>query len=76
MGPVFRVRTNARIRQANYAVARLAEKFGTRFLDVNAGITDTDGNQKAEYTIEGMHMYADGYYEVLRLLLPYLMECN
>ncbi len=76
MGSVFRVRTNARIRQANAAVARLAEKYGAKFLNVNAGITDADGNQKAEYTIEGMHMYADGYYEVLRLLLPSLMECK
>lgn len=30
------------------------------------------GNLKAEYTVEGMHMYADGYAAVLDALLPVL----
>jgi len=65
-------RTNARILSANAAVQKLAAEFGAEYLDLNAGITDTAGNLKAEYTIEGMHIYGDGYKPVLDALLPYL----
>lgn len=69
---VLRFRTNARICAANEALKQLAEKHGAGFLDLNAGITDENGNLKAEYTIEGMHMYANGYKQVLDALLPTL----
>lgn len=69
---VFRHRTNKRICEANEGVKQLAAKHGARFLDLNAGITDENGNLKAEYTMEGMHMYADGYKPVLDALLPVL----
>lgn len=72
MAGAFKQRTNARIREANEAVKALAEKVGGRYYDFNAGITDEDGNQKAEYTIEGMHMYGDGYMTVLERMLPVL----
>ena len=39
-----------------------------------AGITDAEGRLKAEYTVEGMHMYGDGYARILDALLPYLPE--
>ncbi len=76
MAEIFRYRTNARIREANSQVAGLAKRYDAAFLDVNAGITDASGNLKAEYTVEGMHMYADGYHQVLKLLLPALQECK
>lgn len=69
---VFRFRTNQRIAEASRGVERLAAKHGAAFLDLNAGITDAKGNLKAEYTIEGMHMYADGYKPVLDAMLPVL----
>lgn len=65
-------RTNTRITSANAAVEKLAAEFGAAYLDLNAGITDGSGNLKAEYTIEGMHMYGNGYKPVLDALLPYL----
>ena len=43
-------------------------------MDLNAGLLDEKGQLKAEYTIEGMHMYADGYWQVLERLLPKLRE--
>lgn len=76
MGPAFTQRTNKRIREANEAVKALAEKIGGKYYDFNAGITDADGNQKAEYTIEGMHMYGDGYMAVLQKMLPVLKELD
>ena len=35
---------------------------------------DAEGNLKAEYTIEGMHMYANGYRPVMDALLPLLRK--
>lgn len=57
----LRIRTNERIREANAAVAALARRLGHRFIDVNAPLTDDQGRLKAEYTIEGMHIYEEGY---------------
>ena len=74
MQEIFRRRTNARIREASEGVRALAARYGARFLDCNAGLIDADGNLKAEYTIEGMHMYANGYKPVLDALLPVLQE--
>lgn len=74
MGPAFQQRSNARIREANEAVKALAEKVGGKYYDFNDGITDEAGNQKAEYTIEGMHMYGDGYMKVLEQMLSVLKE--
>lgn len=76
MNEVFKQRTNARIDEANEAVAELAAEIGAEYHDLNAGITDADGRLKAEYTIEGMHMYGDGYKPVLDALLPILRELD
>lgn len=72
MGEVFRFRTNERIEEANRAVQAMAERIGAAFHDLNEGIRDENGRMKREYTMEGMHMYGDGYYQVLQKLLPIL----
>ena len=41
-------------------------------IDVNTGLTDVNGNLKEEYTIEGVHMYANAYRCVLENLKQYL----
>ena len=74
MKAVMEYRTNARIHAANEAVRKLAEQFDAQFLDLNGPLTDEQGELKAEYTIEGMHMYANGYKPVLDQLLPVLKE--
>ena len=61
MRACLRVRTNARIREANMAVQALAERLGHRFIDVNAPLTDDQGRLKADFTIEGMHICEAGY---------------
>ena len=76
MGGAFKLRTNKRIAEANDAVKALAAKIGGKYYDFNSGITDDNGNQKAEFTIEGMHMYGDGYMEVLQQMLPVLKELD
>ena len=72
MKEALKVRTNERVNAANAAVQKLAEEIGATFVDCNAGIKDEKGQMKAEYAIEGMHMYGDGYAPVLEALLPYL----
>lgn len=71
---IMEYRTNARIQAANEAVRQLADRFDAQFLDLNGPLTDEQGELKAEYTIEGMHMYANGYKLILDQLLPVLKE--
>ena len=70
MKACLRIRTNERIRQANQAVEALAHRFGHRFINVNAPLTDDQGRLKAEYTIEGMHIREEGY----RAIWPLVKE--
>lgn len=70
----MKIRTNHKLRLANAALARLAEEKGARFLNVNAPITDEQGNMKAEYCIDGIHMREEGYRALYPLLRPYLVE--
>ena len=72
MEETFRHRTNERIASANRAVEKLAAETGSVFIDLNEGITDADGNLRIEFTIDGMHMYGEGYVPVLKALLPHL----
>jgi len=74
MKHTFECRTNERIHAASEAVKKLAEELGHTFIDVNEGLYDETGNLKKEFTIEGMHMYANGYKVVLDNLKPYLND--
>ncbi|WP_286082249.1 GDSL-type esterase/lipase family protein [Parablautia intestinalis] len=68
----FATRTNKNIAVANEAVERLAAKTGCHFINVNQGLTDERGKLKKEFTVEGIHMYANGYQVVLDNLKKYL----
>ena len=68
----FVTRTNENINIANAAIENLAAKKGFRFINVNEGLADERGKLKKEYTIEGIHMYANGYQVVLQNLKKYL----
>ena len=70
MKACLRIRTNERIADANRAVAALAEELHLRFIDVSAPLKDDQGRLKAEYTIEGMHIYEAGY----RAIWPLVKE--
>ncbi|MCD8148119.1 MAG: GDSL-type esterase/lipase family protein [Clostridiales bacterium] len=69
---MFVNRNNQNLPKANAAVEQLAAKFGYHYIDVNDGLTDERGMLKAEYTIEGVHMYANGYRVVLENMKKYL----
>ena len=47
-------------------------QFESLYIDVNDGLTDVHGMLRAEFTVEGIHMYANGYRVVMQNLKPYL----
>ncbi|WP_041900878.1 GDSL-type esterase/lipase family protein [Clostridium beijerinckii] len=69
---LFKTRTNVNILEANAAVEKLAKKHGYEFINVNEGLMDEEGNLKAEYAIDGVHMFANGYSIILNNLKKYL----
>lgn len=71
---MFCNRNNRNIVVANREVEKLAVEMGYRFINVNDGLCDERGVLRKEYTIEGIHMYANGYQTVLQNLKMYLIE--
>ena len=69
------VRTNEKINEANRRVMLLAESKPNRvYIDVNAPLRDASGRLKAEYTIEGMHIYPEGYRAIFPDVMKYVKE--
>ena len=56
----------------NHRLKEIAEKYGCRYLDCNEALVDEHGEQKSEYAIDGVHMYANGYLNVFKSLKSYL----
>ena len=59
---------------ANKAVEELAVEFGYKYIDVNAGLTDEDGQTKEEFSIDGIHMWSDAYEIVYNNMKKYILE--
>lgn len=69
---MLKVRTNENLALINGKIADLAAAYGYQFINVNEGLTDEKGNLKEEFTIEGVHMYAEAYKIVFDNLMQYL----
>ncbi len=69
---MFATRSNTAINEANSAVEELARRHGFSFINVNQGLTDENGNLKKEFSIEGLHLWPNGYSVILNNLLKYL----
>lgn len=65
-------RSNATLAAANQKVAALARAHHAEFRDVSAGLTDAQGDLKAAFTFDGVHMLPAGYEIVFQNLLPTL----
>lgn len=74
MKQVLKIRTNKRINEANSALEQMAEKNQIHFININRNLYDRSGNLKPEYSIEGMHMYGNGYHAILEDLLRFVRE--
>ena len=69
---MLKERTRENIELCNKRIAALAQKYQYFFIDVNAGLTDENGEQKREFAIDGVHMYADAYRVVFENLRQFL----
>lgn len=74
MRELLKIRTNSRIREANGALEELAARNNIKFIDVNRNLYDEKENLKPEYSIEGMHMYPNGYQAILEDILKFVRE--
>ena len=74
MKDCLKIRNNEKISLANAEVRQLAERFGAKYIDVNAPLKDKNGNLRAEFTIEGMHINEEGYRAVYPLIKPFILE--
>ena len=68
----FGQRTNEMLNEANEALAAVAREFGAEVLDCNAPLRDKEGRLKAEYAIDGVHMWLEAYALVFEALKPIL----
>jgi lysophospholipase L1-like esterase len=71
---MFKTRTNQSIREANKAVAQLAEKLGDTYINLFDILLDDKGRLREDYTQEGMHMWPNAYKVILDALIPYFEE--
>ncbi|MDT8719225.1 lysophospholipase [Clostridium sp. 19966] len=69
---MFASRNNVNIMIVNEEVKELALKLGLNFINVNEGLTDEEGNLKAEFTVEGVHMWPNAYSVILENMKKYL----
>ena len=70
---MLKERTAENIAACNARVKAIAEKHGCRYIDANRGLCDETGEQKEEFAIDGVHMYASAYRVVFENLKPYLV---
>jgi len=69
---MFKTRTNEVILKANKAIEQLARQFNYEYIDVNQGLMDEEGNLKADFAIEGLHMWPQAYAIIFKNLIQYL----
>lgn len=69
---ILKVRTNETLHLVNQQLAKLAETYDFHFINANKGLYDNDGNLKAEFTKEGMHMFANAYEIVFENIKRYI----
>ena len=68
---MYKTRTNEAIMSANVEIEKLAYLYQYDFINVNDGLKDDHGNLKKEYSIEGLHMWPNGYEVVFENLKKY-----
>lgn len=68
----MKLRTSENIRMCNEHLKEIANKYECYYIDCNAGLVNENGEQKPEYAIDGVHMYANGYLNVFEVVKSYL----
>ena len=67
-------RTPENIAECNRRAAALAAKLNLNFVDANEGLADENGEQKLEFCVDGVHMYANAYEVVFNNIRRYIEE--
>lgn len=70
----LKLRSNAKINEANEELQKLAQRLQVSFININEKLYDENRNLKHEYSVEGVHMYANGYRAILEDLMRYVAE--
>lgn len=60
----MRLRTPENLARCNKQLQMIADEYGCMYIDCNSSLVDEHGEQKTEYAIDGVHMYANGYLKV------------
>ena len=68
----MKIRTNLRIDLANIELEKIAKRNTLVFINLNEYLKDANGNLKKEYSVEGIHMYPNGYKAVFEMLKKWL----
>ena len=69
---LLRVRSKENLQMVNQQMADLAAKYDYHFINANDGLCDENGYLKAEFTKEGLHMYANAYEVVFENIKKYI----
>ena len=67
-------RNNKKISEINKLLEAAADGKTVIYIDVYRELIDEENNLDIKYTLEGLHLNAEGYKKVSQLLLPYLKD--
>ena len=67
-------RKNSDILLINEALVPLCKELGCTYINVHDSLTDANGNLREELTMDGLHVNADGYAIVTKILSSYLLQ--
>ena len=66
------LRSNDQIQQVNQGLREIAKNEKLDYIDLYSALKDDQGNLKAEYTVDGLHLSDAGYQVVQEIIEPYL----
>ena len=66
------LRSNDQIQKVNLGLRETAKKEKLDYIDLYSSLKDDQGNLKAEYTVDGLHLSDAGYQVVQEIIGPYL----
>ena len=66
------LRSNDQIQKVNQGLREIAKNEKLDYIDLYSSLKDDQGNLKAEYTVDGLHLSDAGYQVVQEIIEPYL----
>lgn len=66
------LRSNDQIQKVNQGLREIAKEEKLDYIDLYSALKDDQGDLKAEYTVDGLHLSDAGYQVVQEIIEPYL----